>query len=407
MSLTTYPSLKMSSSHTRSKSGFLQSMKVTDAMTYALIAFLVISSTLGYTSDDSWYLTGTGLGTILGLSSVLSKKYSKRELAIVATAFVASLLVAFMAQSLTLLLTTVVIASSKEMRVKTLLKFFLFVKGVSFAALVTLGALGIFDTIEVAHYSALVGDTISRSSINGVATNILHLGLFAIMILIIAIKQDKLTFLSYALMMVVNFAFYYLVSFSSGGLIFTSCAVLLAIAVHYSKLIRRAVCRYGFLLVPATIALFLYTGYQYSGTGVIGQLDHLTTGRIAYNHFWLETYGPTLFGVSAAGQPAAFDNSVVYLVVGQGMIAAMAILGGYWIAARRLGKADDPYMLLLVLSFYLFSMSESILPSVVVNPSLFVVVGILMPGFYCDDSLSRNASTISQTSTDSTEMRLA
>lgn len=374
-------------------------------MTYALIAFLVIGSTLGYTSNDAWYMTGTTLGTILGLSSVLSKQYSRKELVVVATAFVVSLLVVIMARSLTLLLTTIVIASSKGMSVKSLLKFFLLVKGVSFSVLVIFGALGIFDTIEVAHYSALVGGTISRSRINDVATNILHLSLFAIMILIIAIKQAKLTFLSYILMMVVNFAFYYFVSFSSGGLIITSCAVLLAAAVRYSKLIRKVVCKYGPLLVPATIVLFLYTGYQYDGTGIIEQFNHLTTGRIAYNHYWLETYGPTLFGVSAAGQPAAFDNSIVYLIVGQGMIVALAILGGYWAAARRLGKAEEPYTLLLVLFFYLFSMSESILPSVVVNPSLFVVVGVLLPGFYCDDASLGNEPTVSRASIGSKELR--
>lgn len=380
-------------------------MKVTDALTYALIAFLVISSTLGYTSDDAWYTTGTALGMILGLSSAFSKQYSRKELVVVAVAFVVSLLVAIMARSLTLLLTTVVMASSKGMSVKDLLKFFLLVKSVSFSILVIFGALGIFDTVEAAHYSALVGDTIIRTRINGVATNILHLGLFAITVLIIAIKQDKLTFLSCILMMTVNVAFYYFISFSSGGLITTSCAVLLAAAIRYSKLIRRAVCKYGFLLVPITIVLFLYTGYQYDGTGIIEQFNHLTTGRIAYNHYWLETYGPTLFGVNAAGQPAAFDNSVVYLIVGQGVIAALAILGGYWAAARRLGKAGEPYTLLLVLFFYIFSMSESVLPSVVVNPSLFVVVGVLLPGFYCDDASPGNEPTVLRASIGSKELR--
>ena len=377
---------------TRSKSGLLQSMKVSDAMTYVLVAYLVIGSTLGYASDDSWYLIGTGLGTILGFSSVLSKKYSRKELAVVAAAFTASLLIALVARSLTLLLTTVVIVSSKGMSVKALLKFFLAVKGASFAVLILFGALGVFETIEVAHYSALVGGTISRSSINGVATNILHLGLFAIIILIIAIKQDKLSMLSYVAMMCVNIAFYYFISYSSGGLIVTTCALVLAAALRYSKLIMRLVCKYGCLIVPLTIVLFMYTGYQYSGAGIIEEFNHLTTGRIAYNHYWLTTFGPTLFGVNAAGQPAAFDNSVVYLVVGQGIIAATAILAGYWVAARRLGKSGDAYTLLMVLFFYLFSMSESILPSVVVNPSLFVVVDALLPGFYFGAPSSRDGN---------------
>ena len=222
--------------------------------------------------------------------------------------------------------------------------------------LVIFGALGIFDTIEVAQYSALVGDTISRFRINGVATNILHLGLFAIMILIITIKQGKLTFLSYGLMMVVNVMFYYFVSYSSGGLIVTSCAVLLAAGVRYSKLIRRAVCKYGFLLIPTTIALFLYTGYQYDGTGVIEQFNHLMTGRVAYNHYWLEAYGPTLFGVSASGKPCIRQQRRIHrrprhdcCVGHSGRILS---LRADW------ENPEEPYILLLVILF-LFSMSES------------------------------------------------
>lgn len=392
---------------TKTKSGNLQNMKVTDAMAYVLFAYLVIGSTWGYTSNDAWYLIGTGLGTILGLSSVISKEYSHKELVVVATAFIVSVFVAIVARSLTLLLTTVVIASSKGMRVTSLLKFFLTIKVVSFSILIAFGMLGIFETVEVFHYSALAGETIGRLSINGVATNILHLGLFAIMVLIIALKQDKLSLLAYIVMMAVNIAFYYSISYSSGGLIATSCALILAAAVRYSRWAKKAVCRYAFLVVPITVVFFLYTGYQYNGTGMIEELNRLTTGRIAYNHYWLSTFGPSLFGINSAGRPAAFDNSVVYLVVGQGVVVAAAILGGYWAATKRLGKSGEAYLLLLVLSFYLFSMSESILPSIVVNPSLIVVLDVLLPGFYLSVGSVQDQNLVSSKTEISKETRVS
>lgn len=357
-------------------------MKVADIMTYALFAYLVIGSTWGYTSNDEWYLIGTGLGIILGFSSIVSRKYSHKELATIATAFIVSVLIAIVARSLTLLLTTAVIASSKGMRVTSLLKFFFAIKAASLFALIAFGMLDIFDVVEVSHYSALAGGTIGRLSINGVATNILHLGLFAMMVSIIAIEQYKLSLLAYIAMMAINIFFYYAISYSSGGLLVTSCALALSAAARFSRLARKAICKYAFFVLPISVIFFLYTGYQYNGTGIIEEFNHLTTGRIAYNHYWLSTHGLSLFGINAAGQPAAFDNSIVYLLVGQGVIAAIAILGGYWIAMRRLGKSGEVYVLIFVLSFYLFSMSESILPSVVVNPSLFVVVDVLLPGFY-------------------------
>lgn len=363
----------------------LGSLRVADAICYALLAFLVIGSTWGYTSDNVFYLLGTALGIILGIASALTKKYTNREFLIIAALFVLSAMIALTSHSLTLLLSMVVIASSKGMRIRSLLSFFLVIKLGSFILLLLFGWLGLFDTVEASHYSALVGDTVERMRINGVATNILHLGLFSIMMMLIYRGNNRLRLSSYIAMMIINVAFYYLISYSSGGLLITSMAVFLAALTRYSKVIKGIICRFSFLSVPLTTALFLYTGYRFDGTGWISELNHLTTGRIAYNHYWLTAHGITLFGVNPNGEPAAFDNSIIYLLVGLGVIAGITILVSYCSTMMRLGKRKDSLTLLFVLMFYLFSMSESILPSVVVNPSLFIVVSVLLDGFYQDD----------------------
>ena len=358
------------------------SLKVTDAFWYALLAFLVTGSTWGYTSDDIWYLIGTALGVILGAVSILSKKYSGRELGLSCGMIVLSIIVALSSHSLTLLLTSVLVVSSKEMRLDAILRAFLVVKAASLISLIVFGLLGLVDVEAVSHYSALAGGTIVRQSVNGVATNILHLGLFTLFVLLAALKQERLGFVSYLAMMAVNIVFYRCVSYSSAGILVTGCAILLAMGVRYSGVVASALCRFGCFVVPLTVAFFLYTGYQFDGTGWIAELNHLMTGRIAYNHYWLTAIGPTLFGVNPAGAPAAFDNSVVYLTVGLGVFAAMAVLAGYFLAMRRLGRSRDVYLLLAVFMFYAFSMSESVLPSAVVNPSLFIVVAAISPGFY-------------------------
>lgn len=358
------------------------SLKVTDAFWYALLAFLVTGSTWGYTSDDMWYLIGTALGVILGVVSILSKKYSGRELGLSFGMVLLSIAVALSSRSLTLLLTSVLVVASKEMRLDAILRAFLVVKAMSFISLIVFGLLGLVDVEAVSHYSALAGGTIVRQSLNGVATNILHLGLFALFVLLIALKRDKLRFASYLVMMAINIVFYRYVSYSSAGILVTGCAILLAMGVRYSGVVAKALCRFGYLIVPFTVVFFIYTGYQYDGTGWIAELNHLMTGRIAYNHYWLTEIGPTLFGVNPAGAPAAFDNSVVYLMVGLGIFAAVAVLAGYFFAMRRLGHSRDFYLLVAVFMFYVFSMSESVLPSAVVNPSLFIVVAAISPGFY-------------------------
>lgn len=367
----------------------MSSLPVSDAIFYLYYAFLIVGSTIGFDSNDLWYGIGTGLGAILAMSAIASKRFSHRDLCLIGLAFALSAAVAFAARSLTLLLTTVVVASSKGMKLESLLSFFLIVKLIAFSTFLCLGAVGFFETTVVSHYSALVGEMISRKSINGVATNILHLGLFAIITMFISLKREKLSLISYVVMMLLNVLFYYFVSYSSGGLVVTGIVLLLGFGIRYSRTISGLLCKFSHLIIPATVVFFLYTGFRFDGTGWIAEVNHLVTGRIAYNHYWLTAHGATLFGLNPSGLPAAFDNSVVYMLVGQGVFAAFVFLGGYWIAMRRLGKAGNAYLLLAVVAFYLFSMSESILPSIVVNPSLMIVLGALVPSFYSLEGVSR------------------
>lgn len=357
-------------------------LKVADAFWYVMLAILVCGSTWGYTSNDIGYLVGTCFGVILGIVSILSRHYSKNGLLITGILIALASIVALSSRSLTLLLSALLILGSKDMDLHSIIKAFFIVKSVSLISLMAFACLGLVNVDSISHYSALAGGTIVRQSINGASTNTLHLGLFSILILYIIIKRNRLRGISFLAMMAINYLFYRYISYSSAGLLVTGFAVLLAMGIRYSKVIKILLCRFGYLVVPVTFIFFMYTGYKFDGTGWIAEINHLMTGRIAYDHYWLTAIGPTWFGINPSGETAAFDNSIIYLVVGLGVFVAALVLTAYFIAMKRLGRNQDAYLLLAVFMFYLFSMSESVIPSVVVNPSLFIVVAVICKGFY-------------------------
>lgn len=118
---------KHSPGNNNAASGRLGVLRADDAVVYMFLAFLIIGSTLGYTSTDAWYLVVTGFGSILSIAAIFLKKYTYREICVAGSAFAVSALVALATHSLTLLLTTVVLVSSKGMKISSLLSFFFFV----------------------------------------------------------------------------------------------------------------------------------------------------------------------------------------------------------------------------------------------------------------------------------------
>mgnify|MGYP000410506108 FL=1 len=72
-----------------------------------------------------------------------------------------------------------------------------------------------------------------------------------------------------------------------------------------------------------------------------------------------------------------FDNSYVYIWVAYGAIVFLVLLGAMQKMIAEYRKNNDWIALLLIFVYLLVGISESIYPSAVVNPSLFLLLPLL------------------------------
>lgn len=340
------------------------------------IAF-VAGQTLGYGSGDFEYMIIAIVASVLLSFGILLNGYRVRDLPAYALLIGVSVLSTVVTHKLTLLLTVLLLCCAKGKSTRDIFKCTLIVKMVSIIALFLLFEMEIFKAETKTHYSPAMGEEVERFSINGTSTNILHLGLCTVFLLLIYLYPLFRSIASLLIMFVINYLFYTQVTHGTAGLFVTSLLLLLSAFIFHCNTAEFFFDKYIFMSVPLFICVFIYSGYEYGKQGWISQLDRVMTGRIAYNHYWLTQYGISLFGNNTSGASAFFDNSVIYLLVQFGLIVFVAVFYAYYRGMLEYGKTGKTEDVLLLFAFLLYSMSESVLPSAVVNPSLFILLCLL------------------------------
>lgn len=348
-----------------------------DAMFLISYAIQCAGQTLGYTSGDDIYFTLTAISCVLLAVSALCREYDNHDLIILVSLTAMALVNMLLTGKYTVLLTALLLVAAKGMRIRTILHCVFTAKAICLPTLLLLGWLGVFPISSSQHYSAAADGFVTRVSINDSSTNIIHLGLCTLFALAIVLWRKQCGLPVLLVMMSANLALYFSLTRSVTGVMVTTAMLLIAALLRYSPGFASAFARVAWMLPAVCLLIFLYTGYTYQPSGWRGELDHLMTGRIRNNHWWLANYGPSIFGQSSMVTTVAFDNSVVYMVVRQGLVLTTVLFGSMTVMLYRYGKSHNTDMVFLLSIMLIYSMSESILPSAVANPSLFLLLPLL------------------------------
>lgn len=355
----------------------LSSMPLADVLFLISYAIQCAGQTLGYTSGDSVYFILTAISCVLLAAGALCREYDDHDLIVLAAFTAVALVNMLLTGKFTVLLTALLLVAAKGMRIRTILGCVFVAKAVCLPLLLLFGWLGVFSISSSQHYSAAADGFVTRISINGSSTNIIHLGLCTLFALAIVLWRRHCGLPVLLCMMAANLALYFSLTRSVTGVMVTSAMLAVAALLKYSPGFAAVFDRMAWLLPTICLAIFLYTGYAYRSSGWIGELDHLMTGRIRNNHWWLTNYGPSVFGQSSTVTTVAFDNSVVYMIVRQGLVLTVILFGAMTVMLYRYGRSRNTGMTFFLSVMLVYSMSESILPSAVANPSLFLLLPLL------------------------------
>lgn len=382
---------------TLGKGKALGSMSVLDLFFFVMLAACVVFQTWGYSFNDKIYIGVVVLASILAAAKMLASRYTARDLFVCVFLLGIGLFFALKAHRYTVLLSAVLLIAAKGVETRRLLTGLLGIKAFAIASLFVLAAVGVFGVETFQHYRMTSGEFETRTLINGAATNIVHLGFFTVAVLWLCLRYRRIRVHDVVVLLALDVTLYLGVTRSTAGVALSALAVLLIFTCSKSKGVEGAFLRLA-PFVPFALMLIMVTlGYAYGSSGFMDFINKLSTGRIAYDHYWLTAYGPTLLGSDFAEltHEGNFDDSFVYVLVVYGIVFAALLYGAVTkllVEMRQGGAASGA---LLVVLFLVYSAAESMYPSAVVNPSLFLLISVLFDGQPkaggLDDGVKRSA----------------
>lgn len=324
---------------------------------------------MGINSDNKIYLSIIAVIFILAISSKLSKdKFTFKELGYLFSLVLIGIINYIVNNSSVILLTSLTLMLLKNMDINRCLKVMLISRVLGYLTLALGIVTGIIKQQEIIMWR--VNQFIVRRTFNNISPNSLQLNLVIIILLIIYLYRDKLNILEYVGMAIINYALYRY-TFSRTGMVIGMLAIIMGYCITYLPVTKKwimflAKYSYIFLCIFSLGISRLYNG------GSLEELDVLFNGRLSYMHALVSGYRIPFFGMNKSYfTNINIDNGFIDLLYVGGAVAFLII--SYLIISESniLYKEKDYYSLMIILLMSIYSLSESFLPNIFINISLF------------------------------------
>lgn len=357
----------------------MQKLSRDNAVRCAYLCYLfaiVLISTLGYTASSILYKIIVGMGAVLAIASLCVQKYTTKYLFLVVALFALFLIEIKITKKTTLMLTLLLLIAAKGIAQRKILATFLIAKLSGLFLMFVFVIFGLFKIEKHTYYKMGLSKYIQRISINGYGTTLIHLSVITCFVLYFILKRSKVGFAYYLFYVVTNY-FAYRISLSTMGFLVGNVSILIFFVAEKSYKFRKLFTRLSIWYIPMFILFSFSTALLYSKSSIVDFLDRLFQGRIRYNNIFLTNHPFSVFGSGMLYDEGWFDNSYVYIWVAYGAIVFLVLLGAMQKMIAEYRKNNDWIALLLIFVYLLVGISESIYPSAVVNPSLFLLLPLL------------------------------
>ena len=357
-------------------SNAISTMKVTDLLYCIYLFSVVLLSTLGLGASDYIYIGTVAVGGLFALTRILTTKYNSRWFFTMLMLVLLASIEFVISKRVTLFLTVLLLVGAKDIDINKLLLVFLLAK-ISGLVLVGLFVItGLFEIETYQYYKMATDSFVQRVTVNGVAPNVFHFSLLSIFFLSFYMKNGRLNTLIYLIFVLLNFGSYQITHSFLGIFLGMGGLCLMWILQHSSKF-RKLFIKTSTVFLPAIIMFSFGSAYLYGASDFVNLLDRVFQGRISYNHYFLTSTSPSLFGHGMLTAEGNFDNSFVFVFVAYGIIAFILLFGSMELIVKRYKHEDDWVSLTLVILYLIAGLSESFYPSAAVNPTLFMLVPLL------------------------------
>lgn len=330
----------------------------------------VFCKAIGLSNDDKIYVVLLILGTAILALKIFNDKFSKKELLYLGIIILIGFGSFIIGGKTTLFLTCLCIAGMKSIDVDKTFKGMFIIRLFTFITIVTLSLLGILQNTEI--YMWRDGGFDVRYALGFDHPNTLHLSLFILISLYIYCRYNKLNIIDYAILIGFNF-FIFSFSNSRTGFIVTLLLIFITM-LSRNKHIKNQILKIPIYIYISLIIITFLTAYLYGKIPIMYNLDELFNGRIAYSHYYLDTYGLTLLGSNiSVDTNALFDNGYLYMYTQFGIVGFLLISSWIFKICKSVKKTQNVKRAILIMCYLIYIFTESFTPNIFMNIILLFI----------------------------------
>lgn len=300
--------------------------------------------------SETWCFRFTFL---LFVVKVICTKYTKKEWTVMILFGILGIISYFFSGREEIVRTAALIAACKGVDMKTVLKVTFFETLFGCAVIILLAVTGVYGTVSVTGFFRGGGVEETRFCLGMGHPNALHCMFFVLLVLGMAIYQERLKWYGYLLLFVLNYGVYLLTD-SRTGMLLVAAAVALAVFLRYAVRLRdkKTVYILGIAFVLACVLLTLLISICGVEIPLLRQIDIRINGRFQWGkseggiQYW------SLF--SSPENQNFMDMGYMKLFYWYGIVPAVlytaAVCLLIWECRRQ--KAYDAFLVTMLFSAY-------------------------------------------------------
>lgn len=289
---------------------------------------------------------------------ILMTYYSKKEWGIILAVGVLGVVSYLFTRDEYVLSVLVLIFAAKSTDMRQICKRILSVASVATVVIAVLSLFGIGGIpVDVRDYGR--GAIEARWCLGFGHANNFHGTLLYLLVLVVYLYFEKITWVHYLIFTVCNLLTYRL-TVSKAGLLVVQMVIVAAFLLHYKKVLEEKIWIY-LLGVLGTIALYVISiisvSIEWTKIPLLVLLDRLLTGRInlAYQHAHISTWKI----LESAGELGVVDNGFVAMFFNYGYIVGIAFILFFLLLLYASWRRKSGILFIIIITSVLYTFMEA------------------------------------------------
>lgn len=336
-------------------------------MVLVFLALITFCKGLGLSSNDKIYLIIFIIASICMLLKAITDKFTKKEFVIMFSLLGIGILNLIIGNQTVILFTAIILCCMKNVSIEKTIRVMFIARLIAYLLIIFLVITGICENNYMLFYRD--GEYIKRYSLTFNHPNLAHSSFAIIVILGIYIFYDKLNVINVLIVELLNYGLY-LFTYSRTGFLICSVFLIFALLFKKFKIIKNISAKFIKYYLVFLIFLSLISGILYNDFDIFQQADKLLTGRIGYINELITNYDIPIIGNQKYNEDVLFDNGYISLLYEGGLLATIWFIYIYNKTTKLLIKENRNKEILLLIIFMTYSITESYLPNVIMNPTL-------------------------------------